>query len=260
MEEIGYYEDPERYDAEYAFLSADTGWYKSRVQELGGPALVLGCGTGRILFHLAAAGVHTDGLDSSPAMLDQARSRAVHMQKEITERVELFEGDMRAFSLPHRYGVVVCPLNGLMHLPNDDDFLMCMLHIREHLAEDGRFLFDVGNPQPELLEEYGEGQGVPVREIRVRGVTYQVREKHIFDHRERISETVFTYEPRGTESPSFRCHLRLRMFEPADIDRLLNLAGFEIIERLGSFMGQPFDEGSPTQIVVARPAAVGWDG
>ena len=41
------------------------------------------------------------------------------------------------------------------------------------------------------------------------------------------------------------------MYPPAEIERLLNLAGFEIIKRMGSFLGERFDGSGLTQVVVA---------
>ncbi|MBW1810353.1 MAG: class I SAM-dependent methyltransferase [Deltaproteobacteria bacterium] len=252
MQEVDYYSDPERYNAEYAFLSADTGWYRERAKEQGGPALVLGCGTGRVLFHLADAGLSVDGLDGSAAMLDFARSRAMSLGKPICELANFYEGNMRGFSLPHRYRVIIIPLNGLMHLHSEDDVLTCLMCIREHLAEDGRLIFDITNPKAEVLAAYSEPQGLPVRNIKVRSVTYQQRERHTYDQKTGISETVFTYLPQNIDSPSFSCRLRLRMFTPAEIARLLRLAEMTIIEKLGSFKNDPFDGSSLTQIIVAR--------
>ena len=40
-----------------------------------GPALELGIGTGRIALPLAARGIRVDGIDLSPAMVDQLRAR-----------------------------------------------------------------------------------------------------------------------------------------------------------------------------------------
>ena len=34
----------QRYEAEYGFYTIDLSWYRNRLLQLGGPALVLGCG------------------------------------------------------------------------------------------------------------------------------------------------------------------------------------------------------------------------
>ena len=256
MEEVGYYDDPERYQAEYSFLAADVEWYRRHTLALGGPALVLGCGTGRHVFHLAAAGLDVDGIDNAPAMLDFARSRAVPMRSEITRRVQFFSADMRRFSLPRKYRTVLAPLNCLMHLHSDDEMLACLGRVKSHLTSNGGLLFDVAHPRPELLANTDDPRGVPLREIRVRGVTYLQRERHEYHADTGISEAVFQFEPRETGLSAFQCRLRLRMFSATEIEDLLHRAGFVIEEKFGNFQDQPFRKDGISQIFVARPALI----
>jgi SAM-dependent methyltransferase len=250
MQERDYYGDWERYEAEYGFYTIDLSWYRSRLLELGGPALVLGCGTGRVLFSLAQAGIATDGIDSSPAMLDRARSRAVEMGAEIAGRVSLFEADIRSFSLDDRYRVILAPFNLLMHLHRDEEVLACLECAANHLQDDGLLLLDVTNPRPELLVRHGP-PGVPLRDIRWRGVTYLQTEQHEYDQATKISQTTFAYEPKSDDAQPFVCRLRLRMYSPEDIDGLLDKAGFEIKKKFGSFVGESFAQESPVQIIEA---------
>jgi len=250
MQERDYYGDPERYEAEYGFYTIDLSWYRDRLLQLGGPALVLGCGTGRVLFSLASAGIPVDGVDGSPGMLDRARSRAVEMGPEIAGRVNLYEADIRTFSLDTRYRVILAPFNLLMHLHADQDVLKCLESTAAHLEDDGRLLCDVTNPRPELLVRHGP-PGVPLRDIRYRGVTYLQSEQHEYDQATKISLTTFIYEPRTEDARPFVCRLRLRMYSPEDIDGLLEKAGFEIRQKLGSFTGEQFVEESPAQIIEA---------
>jgi len=250
MQELDYYGDPERYEAEYGFYTVDLSWYRNRLAELGGPALVLGCGTGRVLFSLAVAGIPADGIDSSPAMLDRARSRAVEMGPDIAGRVNLFEADIRSFSLDARYRVILAPFNLLMHLHADEDVLECLQSTAAHLGDDGRLLLDVTNPQPELLVRHGP-PGVPLRDIRWRGVTYLQSEQHEYDETTKISQTTFIYEPRTQDAQPFVCRLNLRMYAPGEIDGLLGKAEFEIQRKLGSFTGDRFGQESPVQIIEA---------
>ena len=250
MRELDYYGDPERYEAEYGFYTIDLSWYRNRLSELGGPALVLGCGTGRVLFSLAVDGIPTDGIDSSPQMLDRARTHAVEMGGEIAGRVNLFEADIRSFSLETRYRVILAPFNLLMHLHRDQEVLGCLDSVASHLEEDGLLLLDVTNPKEELLVRHGP-PGLPLRDIRFRGVTFLQTEQHEYDESTKISQTLFTYEPRTKDAEPFACRLRLRMYAPEDIDGLLKQAGFEISRKLGSFAGETFGQDSMTQIIEA---------
>lgn len=250
MREFDYYGDPERYEAEYGVYTVDLSWYRKRLLQLGGPALVLGCGTGRVLFTLAAAGVPADGIDNSPRMLARARSRAVELGSEVAGRVNLIEADIRSFSTGARYRAILAPFNLLMHLHRDEEVLGCLDCVVRHLQDGGRFLLDVANPRPELLARHGP-PGLPLRDISFGGATFLQTERHEYDERTRISQTLFTYEPKTKDARPFACRLRLRMYAPEDIDGLLEQAGFEIKRKLGSFKDEAFGRDSVTQIIEA---------
>jgi len=57
------------YDAENAEMTEDLALYSALLAEHGGPLLDAGCGTGRVMLHLAAEGARVVGIDRSPASL-----------------------------------------------------------------------------------------------------------------------------------------------------------------------------------------------
>jgi len=64
------------YDSVYAVIrdaSGDSAFYRSMVEETGGPLLELGCGTGRVLLNSAETGLEYVGIDASNEMLDVLR-------------------------------------------------------------------------------------------------------------------------------------------------------------------------------------------
>src|SRR5476651_689835 len=52
--------------------AAELAYYRAVIERSGQPALDLGCGAGRLLLPLLAAGLDVDGVDLSPDMLAQA--------------------------------------------------------------------------------------------------------------------------------------------------------------------------------------------
>jgi SAM-dependent methyltransferase len=252
MEERDCYDDPIRYDAEYGSFSRDIGWYQERLIEIGGPALELGCGTGRVLFPLAAAGIEVDGLDSSEKMLGLARQKAGLLDPSVAGRVRFYPGDMRSFSLQKKYRAALVPLNGLMHLHRNEEVLSCLTCVRRHLVPDGHFLFDVSNPLPEFLEDTGSPDGFPTRKIKIKDAWYVQKERHRYLSEETISETTFFFEPVCERGTAFFFRLRLRMFFPDDLERLLKEAGYAIARRWGDFQGSPFGPEKATQIIQAK--------
>ena len=63
------YEDPVIYDLENKEFGPDGLFYQSLAQQVQGPVLELGCGTGRVTIPLAQSGIDMTGLDVVPGML-----------------------------------------------------------------------------------------------------------------------------------------------------------------------------------------------
>ena len=53
------------YDAENAEMTEDLALYSAVLAEYGGPVLDVGCGTGRVMLHLATEGARVVGIDRS---------------------------------------------------------------------------------------------------------------------------------------------------------------------------------------------------
>ena len=60
-----------------------------------------------------ATGKRVSGVDSSPAMLAQARANAAAAGVEL----DLHEGDMRDFTVDEPAALIYCPFRALLHLP-----------------------------------------------------------------------------------------------------------------------------------------------
>src|SRR6185369_11359833 len=58
-----------------SLLDGDVEFYLKQARKTRGPVLDLACGTGRVAFPLAAAGLDVTGLDSAPGMLAVARAK-----------------------------------------------------------------------------------------------------------------------------------------------------------------------------------------
>ena len=65
-----------------------------------GPALDIGCGTGRVLIPTARAGFEITGLDLSPFMLNECRKKLEKQPENVKARVKLVQGNMTAFGSP----------------------------------------------------------------------------------------------------------------------------------------------------------------
>lgn len=156
------YDDfPELYDAQYLSYRDDVPFYLRVADDVGGPILDLGAGTGRVTEALARAGHQVTALDSSAAMLGRARDRLTaggfdvaadagdggREEIGMSRQVTLLEADMRDFHLERRFPLVIAPFNALMHAYTLDDQDRTLACVREHLDAGGVFAFDLYVPK-----------------------------------------------------------------------------------------------------------------
>jgi ubiquinone/menaquinone biosynthesis C-methylase UbiE len=93
-------------------MTADIGFYVELARNADGPVVELAVGNGRVAVPVARAiGRPVIGIDSSPAMLEQARIRAAEDGVEL----ELLEGDMRDLAIDQPAALIYCPFRGRRH-------------------------------------------------------------------------------------------------------------------------------------------------
>jgi SAM-dependent methyltransferase len=128
-----------RYDEWAAPMTADVPFYVGLAREADGPLVELAVGNGRVAIPVAqATGRTVIGIDTSPAMLAQARGRAVASGVEL----DLREGDMRDLELAEPAALVYCPFRALLHLPTWADRRRTFDRIAAALAPGGRFAWN----------------------------------------------------------------------------------------------------------------------
>ena len=132
------------YDPWSQSVVEDVSFYVEEAVRAGGPVLELGVGTGRIAVPMAAAGVPVIGVDTSEGMLAVARERAE--LAGVAALVDLRQGDMRDPPVEGEFALIAIPFRSLLHMENDDDRRAALRAVRDRLAPDGRFVFDVFTP------------------------------------------------------------------------------------------------------------------
>jgi SAM-dependent methyltransferase len=251
-ESIPLYRDGRHYDALNSFLVADIPFYVEEARKAGGPVLELACGTGRLTIPIAQSGVEMVGLDLSASMLGHARTKA----KAAAVEIEFVEADWRSFNLGRKFGLIFMAFNSMQHLHDYASLAALFANVRKHLAEDGRFVFDVFNPKIEILarasgdrrleREYQDPDG--------RG-TMAFEHSGTYDDATQVSQIRCYFVRRGANGEEIEVReeeLRLRSFFPQELDLLVRSQGFEIVEKYGNFERKAFGSGEPKQVVVCR--------
>ena len=241
------------YDHDYRDQVDDLLLIEEIAQECGGPVLELGCGTGRVALPLLAAGLHVTGIDISPALLELARTKI--SEQGATGHAKLVEGDMRAFDLGRSdYSLAICASNTFMHLESQADQSLALAQTHRHLRPGGWLWIDLFNVDlPRLLAVNGVQELADMWEDHEQGVQILKWSVRMVDVAEQIQETLFIYEEISPDGRTRRtaCPFRLRFLWRAELELMLQMAGFQVLEVWGDYDGRPFDDQSDRLMVLA---------
>ncbi|HUI47616.1 MAG TPA: class I SAM-dependent methyltransferase [Acidimicrobiia bacterium] len=203
----------------------------------GGRALELGIGTGRVAIPLAAAGVDVQGIDASPAMVEQMRAKPGGAALPVSI------GDMTDVGADGRFALIFVVFNTFFQLYSQEAQVRCFANVAAHLEPGGRFLLHAFVPDTSRVEA---GQHVSVREASLDLVRLDTS---VFDaNRQRVDTT----QVRITEKGIRLVHAKLRYAWPPELDLMARLAGLNLENRWASFDKQPFTDASAFHVSVYR--------
>ncbi|MBI3929611.1 MAG: methyltransferase domain-containing protein [Armatimonadetes bacterium] len=254
----------ELYEAEYADYREDIPFYVRKARRAGSPVLELGCGTGRVLIPVAAAGVEVWGLDLSPEMLARAAEKVGRLEPKVRRRITLREGDMTHFDLDRRFRLIYLPFREFMHLDTPEAQLAALESAHRHLEPDGRLLINYYDVDLEVLLHGTAGRDpVIYRHLHAdfldqeTGLQVLVSTSSRYDpFTQRLTEERF-YETVGEvgEVVDRRCIvLTQRWVFRWEMEHLLIRAGFRPVKVFGDYDGEPYREPGQDLTWEARPA------
>jgi len=139
------------YESINPLTDAEVAWHLTWAQRTKGPVLALACGTGRLVCRLTREGHEVVGLDLSKAMLDLARRNVAKLPAKARKRVTLVRGDMSAFDLGRRFGLIFIADNSFRELETRRKLLSALRCIRRHLAPGGRVLITERRLEPSVF-------------------------------------------------------------------------------------------------------------
>jgi SAM-dependent methyltransferase len=216
------------HDAWSAQVTADVAFYVELARETDGPLVELAIGNGRVAIPLAqATGQRVIGVDSSPAMLEQARTRAAAAGVDL----DLREADMRDLALEEPAALVYCPFRALLHLPTWADRRHTFERVAASLCPAGRFAWNAFAFDHRIAARLdGRHQEDPVPHT----IRYSVGDNRIDLVRD-----------DGATS-------RLWWATKNEWLGLIDIAGLELEALYGGFAREPFADDSQEYVFVAR--------
>ncbi len=243
-----HFADAALYDYEYRRRRADVNFYRrlarNRMEFGEGTILDLACGTGRLLLPLLCDGHRVVGLDRTEEMLAAAARRVGRLPTPRRRRCALVRADLRAVALRTPAVLAVSAFHSVQHLLTDEDFLGFLTCTRAGLAKGGWLAFDILPPDPMWLARDPRRRWA--RTIFHHPTTKQrllYSSNHDYDPSTRLLHIRLFYQPvdeqgrpTGPERTVRLCH---RQYSPAEVARLLAVAGFRLLEAFGGFDGRP---------------------
>ena len=218
----------DRYAEWSAAVTVDVPFYVALAREADGLLVELAVGDGRVAIPVAqATGRRVVGIDSSPAMLAQARERAVEAGVEL----DLREGDMRELEIEEPAALIYCPGRSLLHLPTWADRRRCFERVAASLRPTGRFAWNAFAFDHRIASDIdGQHADTPLPHT----IHYSVADNRVD----------VTLDRGGTGS--------LWWATKNEWLGLLDVAGLRLEALYGGFAGEPLEDNSHEYVFVAR--------
>jgi hypothetical protein len=199
-----------------------------------GAALELGVGTGRIALPLSERGVRVHGIDLSPAMVAELRS------KPGAERIDVTIGDFASTRVEGEFSLAYVVYSTIMNLTTQEEQVACFRNVAAHLRAGGCFVVEVMVPE---LRRLPPGQSF---------VPFDVSPPHVgFDEYDVVSQRLVSHHYGRRDDGLFEAvSIPFRYVWPAELDLMAQLAGLTLRERWGGWRREAFTELSPDHVSV----------
>ena len=216
------------YEEWSAQMTADVAFYVELARQADGPLVELAIGNGRVAFPAAqATGRPVIGIDSSPAMLAQARARAAKAGVEL----DLHEGDMRELALDEPAGLIYCPFRALLHLPTWADRRRTFERVAASLRPHGRLAWNAFAFDHQIAARLdGQHQQTPMPHT----IRYAVGDNRVDIIRDDGATSSLWWATKN------------------EWLGLLDIAGLELEALYGGFSREPFTDDSREYVFVTR--------
>lgn len=195
----------------------------------GGGALELAIGTGRIAVPLAARGVRVAGIDLSPDMVAELRTKSDSIPATI--------GDMSTTRVDGTFSLAYIVFNSINNVTTQDGQAAVFANAAAHLAPGGCFVVEVGTRNRRRYEVFD------VSDTHVGVDEYDADTQRLVSHH-------FTLRDGSWE----RVSIPFRAVSPAELDLMAQLAGMRLRERWADWDRSPFTAESTKHVSVwAKP-------
>ena len=211
---------------------------KALACEKGSHLLDVPCGNGRLSLALARLGYRVTGIDISKEFVEEARAGSV---LDPTAHSEFLLGDMCHIEGEEIYDGGYCFGNsfGFLKYADMESFLSGVCRA---LKPGARFIVETGMAAESVLQKFE-----PLTMHQIGDISVTIREEYLAE--ESCIDTEYIFERDGKTETGFAKHW---IFTVGEIRRLLERAGFQILNLYGSRKRTPYRLGAEELFVVAE--------
>jgi SAM-dependent methyltransferase len=244
------------YDAENADKTDDLIFYAELAEEYGGPILDVGCGTGRVVFHMAQEGHVTHGIDSEYDMLERAKMK-LNAFAHARDKLTFYQGDVLTFDIDKKFKMILLSYNALMHFHTQEEQIALLRRLRDWMLPDGVLVIDLPNAGETFASP--DTDAITLERTFMEPETgHMVMQQSVsyLDRVQQLMDVTWIYDELTEDGIVIRtvAPVIFRYIFYSELTLLLKHTGFDVDEVYGDYEGGAFENGCERMIVVAKPA------
>jgi len=212
----------------------------------GSHLLDVPCGNGRLSLELAGHGYRVTGVDISEEFVEEARRVGLDPPADaggthLIAPVEFLLGDMRNIAGEAIYDGAYCFGNsfGFLEYAGMESFLG---GVARALKPGARFVIETGMAAESIITKFEAEASHQIQDIHV-----TIKEQYLAE--ESCIDTEYVFERNGEVEIRKAKHW---IYTVAEIRRMLERAGFEVLDVYGSLKFEPYVLGTDELLVIAR--------
>ncbi|TIL64266.1 MAG: class I SAM-dependent methyltransferase [Mesorhizobium sp.] len=202
---------------------------------IGGNALELGIGNGRVAGPLSERGVRVEGIDNSDSMLKLLAER--------TDQIDAWKGDIANFGVEQAYDLVFCIYGTFTLLSKREDQIACLRSAAAALNNEGILAIEIRVP---FLDGFVNRQRITAKLVDDKN-TFVDTETH-----DPLNQTITSTSLWFSGKSIRRWPQRIRYVYHQELDTMAECVGLELAERWENWTRDAFTDTSERHISVYR--------
>ncbi len=212
--------------------------------------LELGVGTGRIAIPLANSGIRVIGIDKSNSMLSCLKNK---LENNNSSNIILYQQDFCDLSITDDFDIAYYPFCTFNYLLSIKEQKKALISLKKYLSKDKIIIFDLLtiNTFKSMLYDHSDYNynTVTIGEF---DIGIYTRQKFDQSNQLFIQERNFKYFIDNNFVSEKRVKMLNRVFFIGEFELLLDLCGYQIVEKYGDYKFNKFTNNSTSLIIIAK--------